>query len=463
LRDLKFGINTMSMYDLDGSKDAQSPAAPEVSASSPAKKEKNNPSAILIVIAALAVGFGLGALSLGSLDSLAKSLNIQLPASSAPKTNQNLDTQNKDQVRIEYMPQTTQEEAVIKAVKDYSPAVVSIIITKDMPIYEQYYTAPSDTFDPFGFWEGFQMPQMRQKGTQKQEVGAGTGFIVSEGGILVTNKHVVSDANAQYTVIMADGSKYPAKVLALDPVQDLAIVQITGQEGKKFPSVKLGNSDNVQIGQSVIAIGNTLGEFDNTVSVGVISGLRRSITASGGGNSETLDNLIQTDAAINEGNSGGPLLNLKGEVIGVNTAVASGAENVGFVLPINFAIRDIEQVKKNNKITYPYLGIYYTIIDDDVKKENDLPVNYGAWITSPGAGRNGKAIAPVIAGSPGKAAGLKDGDIILEINREKIDKNNTLSQIIAKYNSGDKVTLRVQRDGKQIDMEAILGDRSENQ
>jgi serine protease Do len=264
-------------------------------------------------------------------------------------------------------------------------------------------------------------------------------------------------------VITSDGKKYPAKVLAIDPVQDLAVVKITADEGRKFPAVKLGDSSNLQIGQSVIAIGNALGEFDNTVSVGVISGLQRSITAGGGGTSETLENLIQTDAAINEGNSGGPLLNLKGEVIGVNTAIADNAQNVGFVLPVNAAKRDVEQVKNSGKITYAYLGIYYTAVSDDIQKENDLPVNYGAWVASPGDSANGKAIASVIAGSPAKKAGLKDGDIILEINGEKITPTATLSQIIAKYNPGDKVTLKVYRGDKQIDVETTLGDRNENQ
>jgi serine protease Do len=242
----------------------------------------------------------------------------------------------------------------------------------------------------------------------------------------------------------------------------VAVVKITGAEGQKFPAVKLGDSSNLQIGQSVIAIGNALGEFNNTVSVGVISGLQRSITAGGGGTSETLDNLIQTDAAINEGNSGGPLLNLKGEVIGVNTATASGAQNIGFVLPVNVAKRDIDQVKNTGKITYPYLGIYYTAVDSRIQEENKLPVDYGAWITTGDSDGKSK-IASVVAGSPAQKAGLKDQDIILEINNEKIAQTNPLAQIIAKYNPGDKVTLKVQRGADQINTDVVLGDRSENQ
>ncbi len=228
----------------------------------------------------------------------------------------------------------SQEDAVVSAVKNTSPAVVSIIISKNLPLYEECYV------NPFGdLFPGFQIPQICQKGTSLQEIGGGSGFIVSSSGLILTNKHVVSDKEAEYTVLTNDGKKYPAKVLALDLNQDLAVIKITIAKDSttSLATVKLGDSDNIQIGQSVIAIGNALGEFRNTVSVGVVSGLFRTITASGGGTQETLGDLIQTDAAINSGNSGGPLLNLKGEVIGINTAMASGAENIGFAIPINKA------------------------------------------------------------------------------------------------------------------------------
>ncbi len=247
--------------------------------------------------------------------------------------------------QLAYPPRTSQEEAIIKAVKTYSPAVVSIVISKDVPILEQYY---NDFF-------GIQIPQVRQKGTQKQQIGGGSGFIVSPEGMILTNKHVVQDETADYTVLTNDGKKFPAKVVVLNPIQDLAILKIdqekiVDQAGnlliKKFPTVKLGDSDSLQIGQTVIAIGNALGEFQNTVSVGVISGLGRTITASGGGIIETLDDVIQTDAAINKGNSGGPLLNLRGAVIGINAAMSVEGENIGFAIPINKAKQDIENVSK---------------------------------------------------------------------------------------------------------------------
>jgi len=363
-----------------------------------------------------------------------------------------------------YLPQTSQEEAVIKVVNEVSPAVVSIIITKDVPILEQYYTNPFQDFGDF-FGPEFLVPQYRQKGTEKKEIGGGTGFIVSEDGMILTNKHVVSDAEADYTVLTNDGKKYPAKVLARDPIQDLAIIKIDSNrtidsEGglilKKFPTAPLGDSDKIQIGQTVITIGNTLGEFRNTVSVGVVSGLERTITASGGGVDETLEDIIQTDAAINPGNSGGPLLNLKGEVIGINTAMVQGAQNIGFAIPANKAKKDINNVKNYGKIIYPLLGVRYVLINEAIQQKNNLKVDYGALIQK---GENGEAA--ISSGSAAEKAGLKEGDIILELNGEKITTENALSKVIMKYNPGDKITLKILRDGSENVLEATLTEREQ--
>jgi serine protease Do len=353
-----------------------------------------------------------------------------------------------------YLPQTSQEEAIIKVVKEASPAVVSVIITKDIPKLKLYYEEPFKEFEEFfGIPFEFKIPQWKQEGYEKQEIGGGTAFFISEDGMLLTNAHVVSDKEAEYTVLTNDGKKYPAKVLARDTVRDLAILKV---EGGPFPTLKLGDSDKLQIGQTVIAIGNALGEFRNTVSVGVISGLGRTITASGGGIIETIEDVIQTDAAINRGNSGGPLLNLKGEVIGVNFAMAAGAENIGFAIPINKAKKDIEQVKKTGKIVFPFLGVRYVIITDEIQKENKLAVNYGAWIV-----KGEKGEPAIFPGSAAEKAGLKEGDIILEFNGEKITSQNPLAKIIMKYNPGDKVTLKVLRQNKEFSVEVILGERSE--
>ena len=354
-----------------------------------------------------------------------------------------------------YIPQTTQEEKIIQVVEDVSPAVVSIIVTKDVSIIEQYYTNPFEGFEEF-FGQPFelQVPEYRQEGTEKKEIGGGTGFIVSQDGTIITNAHVVSDEEADYTVFTNDGEKYSAEVLARDSFRDLAVIKIKLEGVKTFSTVELGNSDNLQIGQTVVAIGNALGEFRNTVSVGVISGLGRQVTASGGGMVETLEDVIQTDAAINSGNSGGPLLNLNGEVIGINFAMAQGAENIGFAIPVNKAKKDIQQVKTLGKIVYPYLGIYYCLIDEDVQKDYSLSVDYGAWI-----GRD-KYCQPyeksVLPGTAAEKAGLKGWDIILEFDNKIITKDNSLAKIIQNYNPGDKVVLKILREGKEKNIEVVL-------
>lgn len=252
---------------------------------------------------------------------------------------------------VEYVPQTTEEEKIIKVINEVSPAVVSIIISKDLPVFEEYYINPFQEFEQF-FGEPFDfgIPQQRQIGTEKKEIGGGSGFIVSQNGIVLTNKHVVLDEDADYTVLTNDARQFSAKVLARDPVQDLAVLKINTGADEYFPVVNLGDSDGLQMGQTVIAIGNALGEFRNTISVGVISGLGRTITAEGGGLVETIEDVIQTDAAINKGNSGGPLLDLRGEVIGINTAAVLGAQNIGFAIPVNKAKKDIEQVKTHVKL-----------------------------------------------------------------------------------------------------------------
>lgn len=355
-----------------------------------------------------------------------------------------------------YVSQISYEQAIIDTVKEASPSVVSIIISKNLPVYEKKFINPFGEIPDFGFGSpfNFEIPQYIEKGTKKQDVGQGSGFIISKDGLILTNKHVVSDKAAEYTVLTNDGKKYSAKVLALDPVQDLAIVKI--QSENKFPSIKLGDSSGIQIGQGVIAIGNALGEFRNTVSVGVISGLGRTISASSGeGFSERLEGIIQTDAAINRGNSGGPLLNLKGEVIGVNTAVAQGAESIGFAIPINIAKRDINQIIKTNKITYPFLGVRYVLIDDAVKEKYRLSVDYGAIILKGDDGS--RAVTKDLAADK---AGLKENDVILEFNGEKITKENSLSKIIQKYNPQDKVTLKILRDKSEMNIDVTLGERS---
>lgn len=336
------------------------------------------------------------------------------------------------------------ERQIVNVVKRSSPAVVSIIITKNLPVIEEYYINP---FQEFGIPlpPGFGIPQYRQRGVEKQEVGGGTGFIISADGLILTNRHVVSDPAAEYTVLMNDGSRHSASVIAKDPTFDIALVKIAKTGLATLP---LGDSDALEIGQTAIAIGNALGEFRNTVSAGTVSGLSRTIQASG----EILYDLIQTDAAINLGNSGGPLLNLRGEVIGVNTAVAQGAENIGFAIPINQAKKIISQVTNLGRISVPFLGVRYQIVTPTLKSARNLPVDYGALILS----GESPGITP---GSPAAEAGLREGDIILEFNNEKITLNTPLALLIRKSDAGDTVSLKILRERKEFTVELKLKEK----
>jgi serine protease Do len=242
--------------------------------------------------------------------------------------------------------------------------------------------------------------------------------------------------------------------MAVDPVNDIAIIKI---EGEKYPILSLGNSDNIQIGQTVIAIGNSLGEFSNTVSRGIISGLRRNVTAGNGlGTEERLNNIIQTDAAINPGNSGGPLLDIDGRVIGINVAIAQGAQNIGFAIPASQVERVVTQVKTTGKISTPFIGLRYISVDSTLQKANNLPYEYGILIV------RGDRITDfaVIPGSPADKAGIVENDIILEIDGKKLDgKENTLAQIVAGHNVGDEITLKVWHRGEIKDVRVILEER----
>ncbi len=347
------------------------------------------------------------------------------------------------------------EDKIIRAVKASENSVVSIIATKDLPVLERYYLNPFEEFFPdfFPFGFEFQIPQYRQKGTEKQEISSGSGFIVDSRGFIVTNKHVVADEEAEYTVLTNDEKKYKAFVVATDPVEDLAVLKI---EADNLTPLKLGDSSKIEIGETVIAIGNALGEFKNTVSVGVVSGLYRTIEASDFlGNSQVLNDVIQTDAAINRGNSGGPLLNLKGEVIGINVAMVSGAQNIGFAIPINKIKSSLNQAIETGEIKIPFLGIRYVLVNSQIKEEKNLKYDYGALITK-GDEEDSYAVEP---GSPAEKAGLKEGDIILEIDGKKINEKNNLANLIRDYKVGDTVALKVVREDKVFEVRAKLAER----
>ncbi|OGD87161.1 hypothetical protein A2870_03345 [Candidatus Curtissbacteria bacterium RIFCSPHIGHO2_01_FULL_41_11] len=316
-----------------------------------------------------------------------------------------------------------EESDVIDVVERVSPSVVSIAIEN------------RQIFDPFGFGQ--------ESGSK--ESGIGTGFVVSGEGLILTNKHVVSDRSEKYIAILkgSDGSekKYDVKKIDLDPFNDLALVQI---DERDLTPLELGDSDHLKVGQRVIAIGNALGRFENTVTTGVVSGLGRGVAPIDPttGIAERLDDLIQTDAAINPGNSGGPLVNSGGQVIGINSAVAN-AQNIGFAIKINIAKQLIEDFQKSGgKITRPQLGVRYTHVSRDVAILNSVP--------------EGEYVREVVKGSAADSAGVKVGDIITNLDDQKLTDENSLAKVIRSKKVGDQLKVRVWRDGKTIDLVATL-------
>ncbi len=321
-----------------------------------------------------------------------------------------------------------ESSSVIDAAKKVSPAVVSV-------------TASAQVADFFGR-------------VSNQEIGGGTGFIITNDGLIVTNKHVVSQ-DATYKVVLNDGRIFDAVIQVKDPLNDLAILKI---DAKDLPTVELGSSDALQIGQYVIAVGNALGEFKNSVTLGVVSAKERSITAGSSEGGESLTDLIQTDASINPGNSGGPLVNMEGQVIGINTAIASSGGNgsigVGFAISIDSVRSAITSVQKTGKIVRPYLGVRYAAVNKSVKQVNNLSVDYGALIVR-GSGVTELAVIP---GSPADKAGLLENDIILEINGERIDENNSIAKRLQRYQIGQEITLKVLSKGEEKEVKVTLAE-----
>lgn len=327
----------------------------------------------------------------------------------------------------------TEEFVVIDVAEKLSPSVVTVTIqTPQRRIIE---------FNPFG--GGF---QSRIEGGQPQDIGS--GFVVSEDGLIVTNKHVVSNLSASYKVVTYDDKEYEVKEISRDPLNDIAILKIDSNDLK---SVELGDSSNLKVGQFVIAIGTALGEFRHTVTTGVVSGLGRGITAGSvfEGYVERLDDVIQTDAAINPGNSGGPLLNSAGQVIGINVAVAQGAENIGFAIPINIVKQGLEQFKSTGKfISKPYLGIEYQMISQRSAILNDVPE--GAFVIS------------VLDGTPAETAGLEVDDIIAKMDGQQLsEEGKALADVISSKKPGDVVSLEVWRNGETLQLSTTLSEFSE--
>lgn len=360
-----------------------------------------------------------------------------------------------DNTHEEIIQSVVAEDAAITAtVEKSSPAVVSVVISQDVPKLQ-------NMGNPFGF-PFFLMPQDSQDslpgsggngGVKKQTVGQGSGFLVSSDGLIVTNKHVISIDSAEYTVIMSDGKEYKAQILAKDPNRDIALLKIDAHDA---PYLTLGDSDSIRVGQSAVAIGNSLGEFSNTVSKGIISGLKRNLVAgSERGESERLSGIIQTDAAINPGNSGGPLLDISGNVIGVNVAMAQGAQSIGFALPSNQIKKIIDQVQTTGKISTAFLGIRYVVLSPELQKENSLPLDSGALILR-GDRMTDFAVVP---GSPADKAGLMENDIILEVDGEKITNEQQISDIVADKKPGDALDLTVWHKGETKTIKVVLDEK----
>ena len=327
---------------------------------------------------------------------------------------------------------SSESQLISSIAKDVGPSVVSVNVNTT--------TTQTDVFGRTYSAEG---------------QAAGTGIIVSSDGYIVTNRHVVDSGTTKVSVTLSDGT-------TLDNVEvigrtsdadslDIAILKVKDAKGKTLTPAKLGDSSKLQVGAKVVAIGNALGQFQNTVTSGIVSGYGRSIEAGDEATTEILQNLIQTDAAINSGNSGGPLVNVNGEVIGINTAVASGsAQNIGFAIPINDVTGLINSVTKTGKFQRPYLGVRYIALNDDYAYTYNLSTKRGAYLAPDQQG------GAIISGGPADKAGLKEKDIITKVEGTSIDENTSLSSLVGRKAVGDKVTLTLVRDGKEMTVTATL-------
>ncbi|MBI2032264.1 MAG: trypsin-like peptidase domain-containing protein [Candidatus Levybacteria bacterium] len=328
-----------------------------------------------------------------------------------------------------------EESVVIDTVKKTGPSVITIV--EDLPPQENN----SLNLGPFSIF-----------GLQDEEIdpkprNIGSGFIVSSEGLVVTNKHVVSDRESKYQILMGNDTRYTVQRIYRDPLNDLAILKINPSEHPQndLEPLVLGDSDSLRVGQFVIAIGTALGQFPNTVTTGVISGLGRGIVAGSSfqGFTERLDNVIQTDAAINPGNSGGPLLNSSGQVIGVNSAVAASGQNIGFAIPVNILKDSIDSFNKGGQFDRPYLGVSYRMLDKDLASLNNLPE--GAYIET------------IITSSPADKAGLKPADVIISIDGVKMEAGkNELAKIISEKKVGAEVSISYWREGNTAEVKVIL-------
>ncbi len=330
-----------------------------------------------------------------------------------------------------------EESEFVFANEKIAPAVVSIIASKDLIVFP--------FIDPASQHESF-------LGYKSQEISGGTGFIVSSNGMILTNKHVIRDKDAEYKAILSDGREYTLKLLGEDPFDDIAVVKI---EADDLPTAILGGSTGLKVGQRVMAIGNALAVYGNTVTTGIISAMGREVFAYNDLNTkiENLSGLIQTDAAINLGNSGGPLVNLKGEVIGMNVAVAELANNIGFAIPVDDIKPILESMEKYGEIIRPVLGVNFVMLSASQAKQINPELDHGAIIV-----KNPLSSKPaVLPGGAGLRAGLREGDVIASVDGIDVDEQQPLHKIIRDYNPGDQIELVIWRDGKKMIITVELG------
>lgn len=341
------------------------------------------------------------------------------------------------------------DDRVIAVVEQASPSVVSIQIRKVVTNRFRNSLSPFDFFSsPFGneFYDSPQQgPSVSPNDGKEQVVGGGTGFIVTGDGMVLTNRHVVSDETAHYVAVTNTGEEIELTVLARDPINDLAVAKLAGE--KKYTPLELGDSTLVRIGQTVIAIGNTLSEYQNTVTKGVVSGIGRRVVAGSTrtGDSEVIEEAIQTDAAINPGNSGGPLLTLDGTVIGINTAINQGGQSIGFAIPSTVARQVMESVRATGRIVRPWLGVRYVMIDAEYAQSNKLGVDHGALIVR-GQTANDTSVIP---NSPADKAGINEGDIITAVDGKSVNSKSPLGRLIGAHKPGDQITVTLMREGKE--------------
>ncbi len=387
-------------------------------ANPPRTRGNGNAGAIIVAVFALIIG-GLGLFLALSSRSGGESTT---PTASNPSSASNSGYYSGNAVEFE-------QTSIANIVQKVTPAVVSII--------------SSTGSNSNSLWSKLNSTQ-----------SAGTGMIVTKDGYVMTNKHVISGATHIEIITDAGDTYKDVEIVAEDPLNDVAYLKINDLN-EDLPTVTLGDSKTVAVGQPLLAIGNALGAYQNTVTQGILSGTGRTINAgdSNGQNVESLSDMLQTDAAINPGNSGGPLVNAAGDVIGINTAVSEDANGLGFAIPISATKGMLQSIIDTGSAKRAYLGLSYITVTPEVAKTNNLSVNYGAYVGY----ENGSYGSAVKSDGPAGKAGIRDGDILTKVGDVEIGKAGSVATLIGEYKVGDTVEITLVRDGKEKVVTVTLG------